>query len=204
MTAFIWLHLPYIFFPSADWWVLTERMPLSRIPSLKQSRFQLLFFLFLSTESCFCCLPSLRVRDRHTSCIVCVCGVVCTGVQACTYMCVCMCVFVPMYVCMYICVHTSVKQKLLSCQCQVWRMVPLVKDSFSHCTGLPTLFRRAKCLYLMLDLCYLSMKLQLRTSYTFGTSWVISSIPPCGHEHKWNGLVLCHPILSLTCYQPPP
>lgn len=133
-----------------------------------------------------------------------VCGVVCTGVRARTYMCVCMCVFVPMYVCMYVCVHTSVKQKLLSCQCQVWRMVPLVKDSFSHCTGLPTLFRRAKCLYLMLDLCYLSMKLQLRTSYTFGTGWVISSIPPCGHEHKWSGLVLCHPILSLTCYQPTP
>lgn len=100
VTAFIWLHLPYIFFPSADWWVLTERMPLSRIPSLKQSRFQLLFFLFLSTESCFCCLPSLRVRDRHTSCIVCVWGCVhrCAGmhVYVCVHVCLC-----P-YVCVYV------------------------------------------------------------------------------------------------------
>lgn len=77
-------------------------------------------------------------------------------------------------------------------------MVLLVKDSLSCCTGLPTLFRGAKCLYLMLDLCYLSMKLQLRTSYTFGTSWVISSILACGHEHKWSSLLLCNPILLVT------
>lgn len=59
-----------------------ERMPLSRILSLKQTPFQLLFFLFLSTESCFRCLPSLRVRDRHTSCTVCMCGSVRVGVRA--------------------------------------------------------------------------------------------------------------------------
>lgn len=80
-------------------------------------------------------------------------------------------------------------------------MVPLVKDSLLCCTGLPTLFQRAKCLYLMLDLCYLSMKLQMRTSYTCGTSRVISSIPACGHKHKWSSLLLCHPILVLTCRQ---
>lgn len=80
-------------------------------------------------------------------------------------------------------------------------MVPLVKDSLSHCTGLPTLFQRAKCLYLMLNLCYMSMKLQLKTSYTCGTRWVISSIPACRHEHKSSSLLLCHSILLLTCGQ---
>lgn len=75
-------------------------------------------------------------------------------------------------------------------------MVPLVKDSLSYSTGLPTLFRRAKCLYLMLDLCYLSMKPQLKTSNTCGTRWVIFSIPACGH--KLNRFFICHPIQLLT------
>lgn len=41
-------------------------------PSLLPSLFQLLFFLFPSTESCFRRLSPLYVRDRHTSGIVCV------------------------------------------------------------------------------------------------------------------------------------
>lgn len=168
-----------------------------------QTPFQLLFFFFLSTESCFCCLPSLRVRDRHTSCLClrdcsCVCACVCVGVRLRAYM----SVFVTIYcICVYVCVGTSVEETLLLCQCQVWRTVPLVKDSLSCCTGLPTLFRRAKCLYLMLDLCYLSMKLQLKTSYTCGMGWVISSVPACGHEHKWSSFHLCHSILLLTFRQ---
>lgn len=79
VTVFIWLRLVYIF-PSADQCVQIERVPLSH--TLMRTCFQMLFFLFLSTESCFCCLPSPRVRDRHTSCILCVCVGLCARMSA--------------------------------------------------------------------------------------------------------------------------
>lgn len=97
VTALIWLHLPYIFplcrlMSSDGVYAFVLR---SVFLSLMQTPFQLLFFLFLSIESCFCCLPSLRVRDRHTSCIVYV------GLRVCVSGHVCLCV--------YVCVSTSVE-----------------------------------------------------------------------------------------------
>lgn len=58
---------------------------------------QILFFLFLLTESCFRCLHSLDVRDKHTSYVLCVCA------RACRFVCVDVCL------CVYICVNTSVE-----------------------------------------------------------------------------------------------
>lgn len=88
----------HIFPPQTDEFWRSECLCLAL--SLMQTPFQLLFFLFLSTESCFCCLPSLHVRDRHTSWIVCMC--VCVGlcVCVCGHACMhaCMSVFVSMYV----------------------------------------------------------------------------------------------------------
>lgn len=141
------------------------------------------FFLFLLTESCFAA-SFLYVSVTGILPVLCVCIVLCADKCACKSLCLCMCGYFS-------------RVELLLCQCQKWRMVLLVKDSLLCCTGLPTLFRRANCLYLMLDLCYLSIK----TSHTFGTRWVISSIPACGHERKLSSLLLCHSILLLTCRQ---
>lgn len=193
VTVLIWLHLPYIFslrrLMSSDGANAFVSHSLSCRPPFNccfsySCRQKVVFAASLPCVSVTGILPAL-----------CVSGVVCVCERACLYVCVHVCL------CVYVCASTSVESRLLLCQCQVWRMVPLVKDSLSRCTGLPTLFRRAKCLHLMLDLCYLSMKLQLRTSYTCGTGRVISSIPACGHEHKWSSLLLCHPILLLTCRQ---
>lgn len=73
-------------------------------PSPSPSFFQLLFFLFPSTESCFCRLSSLYVRDRHTSCSLCVRLVhVCAHAPAPACVCVCVCL------CVYVCLSTSVE-----------------------------------------------------------------------------------------------
>lgn len=134
-------------------------------PSPSRSFFQLLFFLFPPTESCFRRLSSLYVRDRHTSCslrVWLVRACVCARALACLPACVCLslCLCMSEY-------FSGVEAAFMS--------VPSVENGsvsegqpLSRCTGLPTLFRRAKCLHLMLDLCYLSMKLLVKTSYASG------------------------------------
>lgn len=132
-----------------------------------------------------------------------------TGIFPAFCACVCVCAGMHVYVCrlslslcmcVYMCEYFSGAEA-------AFMSVPSIENG-SASEGQPlllhwasTLFRRAKCLYLMLNLCYLSMKLQLRTCYTCGTDWVIFFIAACGYELKCRNLLLCHPLLSLTCGQ---
>lgn len=105
--------------------------------SLMQSLFQLLFFLVLSTESCFCYLLSLHVCDRHTSCIVRVCVYVsvCEGWGKGWWGWVVDCVCV--------CEHFSGLEA-------AFMSVPSVENGSASegqplcCTGLPTLFPKSQ------------------------------------------------------------
>lgn len=142
-------------------------------------------------------LPEFCVSWYVCLCVCCACGGVCVCVRE--HACIC----ARVCLCFYICVLVldvwvlQVEQKQLLCQCQVWRMVPQVKDSLFAALGFPLCSQRAKFLYLMLDLCYLSMKLQLRTSYTCGTGWVISSKPACGQQRKWNSFASLLPCIVI-------
>lgn len=113
-----------------------EWVPLSH--TLMRTCFQMLFFLFLSTESCFCCLPSLGVRDRHTSCVFCVC--VCVHARV-----VGLCAWMSAFVSTYVWVLQWSRSRFhVSAKCgewfRYWRTASRTALGFPLCSEEPNAF----------------------------------------------------------------
>lgn len=115
-----WQHsygcISLTYFPSADWWVLTERMPLSRTLSHADPISTVVFLIPVDRK--LFSLPLFPACPWQAYFLHGVCGrALCMRERECMYVCVHVCLCVYVRVCL--CVRTSVKQKLLLCQCQV-------------------------------------------------------------------------------------
>lgn len=193
-----WQHsygcISLTYFSSADWWVLTEPVPLTCILSLMQTNFQLLFFLVLCQKVVFAAsFPCMSV----------------TGILPALYVCVCVCLCKNAHICVYVCLCFRV------CECvyfggleAAFMSVPSVENGSASegqplcCTGLPTLFPKSQMP--SSDVGSLLLVHETTTeNILYLWDWLsdLSHIPACGREHKWSRLLRCHPILLLSCCQ---